>query len=105
MTNPRIARLGDWLSATMGPAPALDAILARLEDDGRLVAGFSPAAMPFTSAPHTDTEAPFSTARMECTTATDIACEEQPGGSFSLANVVACVHPTPLPVNDVGSHS
>ena len=89
----------------MGSAPALDAILARLEDGERLVAGFSPAAMPFTSAPHTDTEAPFSTARLECTTATDTVCKEQPGGSFSLANVVACVPITLLPVNDVGSPS
>ena len=89
----------------MGPAPALDALLARLEDGERVVAGFSPAAMPFTSAPRTDAEAPFLTARMECTTATDTVCKGRPGGRFNLANAVACVPITSLPVNDVGSPS
>ena len=47
--DPRLVRMRDWLDATMGPAPALDALLARIGDDagmknpGRLVApGVSP---------------------------------------------------------------
>lgn len=30
--DPRIAKFGDWLSAAMGPAPALEALVAKIPD-------------------------------------------------------------------------
>ena len=53
MIDPRLAVLCDWLTVQMAPAPDIDDILRRLDDQEREGAGFSPAAGPFPSAPLT----------------------------------------------------